>query len=46
MWVRWDTRLVRVFNNKFEEIAVHAKAEPGRFKTNNAHIAKENCARP
>jgi len=44
LWVRWDTRLVRVLNNKFEEIAVHAKAEPGRFKTNNAHIAKEKIA--
>jgi len=44
LWVRWDTRLVRVLNNEFEEIAVHAKAEPGRFKTNNAHIAKEKIA--
>ena len=44
LWVRWDTRLVRVLNNRFEEIAVHAKAEPGRFKTNNAHIAKEQIA--
>jgi hypothetical protein len=44
LWVRWDTRLVRVLNNKFEEIAVHAKVEPGRFKTNSAHIAKEKIA--
>jgi len=33
-----------VLNSRFEEIAVHAKAEPGRFKTNNAHIAKEKIA--
>ena len=44
VWVRWDTRLVRVLNQRFEEIAVHAKAEPGRFSTNNAHIAKEKIA--
>ena len=30
-----------MLNHRFEEIAVHAKAEPGRFKTNAAHIAKE-----
>ena len=44
VWVRWDTRLVRVLNHRFEEIAVHAKAEPGRFKTNAAHIAKEKIS--
>jgi transposase len=44
VWVRWDTRLVRVLNHRFEEIAVHVKAEPGRFKTNAAHIAEEKIA--
>jgi transposase len=44
VWVRWDTRLVRVLNQRFEEIAIHAKAEAGRFSTNNAHIAREKIA--
>jgi hypothetical protein len=27
LWVRWDSRLVRVFNHRWEQVAVHAKAE-------------------
>ena len=41
VWVRWDSRLVRVFNQRFEQIAVHARHEPGRFRTHNPHIPKE-----
>jgi len=39
VWVRWDGRLVRVFNARMEQIAVHAQHEPGRFSTDAAHIA-------
>ena len=38
VWVRWDGRLVRVFNHRFEQIAVHARREPGRFSTQDQHI--------
>jgi hypothetical protein len=38
MWVRSESRLVRVFNPKMEQIAVHARAEPGRFATDPEHI--------
>lgn len=31
VWVRWDGRTVRVFNERLDQIAVHAQAEPGRF---------------
>ncbi len=31
VWVRWDTRLVRVFNSRWEQIQMHARLEPGRF---------------
>lgn len=41
LWVRWDARLVRIFNDRWEPITVHAKAEPGRFRTSNDHIPKE-----
>ena len=41
VWVRWDARLVRVFNDRLEAIAVHVKHEPGRFSTQGAHIAAE-----
>ena len=38
VWVRWDARLVRVFNQRWEQIAIHTRHEPGRFSTQNAHI--------
>jgi transposase len=44
LWVRWDSRLVRVFNDRWEQVAVHAKAEPGRFRTAAAHIPKEKVS--
>jgi transposase len=31
VWVRWDGRTVRVFNDRMEQIAVHARVEKGRF---------------
>ena len=39
IWVRWDARLVRLFNQRLEQIAVHTRVAPGRFNTNRAHIA-------
>jgi len=44
LWVRWDSRLVRVFNDRWEQVAVHAKAEPGRFRTDTQHIPKEKVS--
>jgi len=41
VWTRWDARLVRVFNQRFEEIAVHVRHEQGRFSTHAQHIARE-----
>ena len=29
VWVRWDARMVRVFNDKMEQIASYPKREPG-----------------
>jgi hypothetical protein len=44
LWVRWDHRLVRVFNFRFELLVAHAKAEPGRFRTAPDHIPKEKVS--
>ena len=44
VWVRWDSRLVRLFNEKWEQIAVHVRAEPGRFKTDSNHIPKKRVS--
>ena len=38
VWVRWDGRLVRIFNKSMHQITVHAQTEPGRFRTDKAHI--------
>jgi transposase len=44
LWVRWDSRLVRVYNDRWEQVAVHAKAEPGRFRTAPEHIPKQKVS--
>lgn len=31
VWARWDTREVRVFNERWEQIALHRRLEPGEF---------------
>ncbi|NIO76199.1 MAG: IS21 family transposase, partial [Armatimonadetes bacterium] len=33
VWARWDSRLVRIYNHRFEQIAAHSRVEPGRFHT-------------
>lgn len=44
VWARWDTRLVWVFNQRFERIAMHARHEQGRFSTQAPHIAPEKIS--
>jgi transposase len=39
VWARWDGRLVRIFNDRFEQIALHCQHEPGRFSTQRQHVA-------
>jgi|SRR5271166_41335 transposase len=41
LWVRWDGRLVRIFNQRFETIALHPQREAGRFSTLDEHIVSE-----
>jgi transposase len=33
VWVRWDSRLVSIYNDRMKKIAVHLRKEPGRFRT-------------
>lgn len=44
VWARWDSRLVRIFNAKFEQIALHARHEQGRFSTQGPHVAREKIS--
>ena len=38
VWVRWEARLVRIFDDRMKPIALHARADPGGFRTDDAHI--------
>jgi len=38
VWARWDAHLVKIFNHRREQIAVHVRQESGRFATAEAHI--------
>ena len=38
VWVRWESRMVRVFNQRREQIALHVLAEPGKFITDPNHL--------
>jgi hypothetical protein len=44
VWVRWDSRVVRIFNAHFVEIALHARQEFGRFRTAPQHLASQKIA--
>jgi transposase len=44
VWVRWDGRLVRIFNDRLELIATHVQQEPGRFSTQSRHIVSEKIS--
>lgn len=41
VWARWDARLVRLFNQRFEQIALHVRREPGKFSTLGEHLVAE-----
>lgn len=44
VWARWDARLVRIFNHRFEQIALHTRRAPGRFSTLGEHIVLEKIS--
>ena len=44
LWVRWDSRLVRILNDRLEVICTHATQPQGRFSTLPQHIASEKIS--
>jgi transposase len=44
VWVRWDTKLVRIFNQRLEAVTTHLKDPPGRFRTHPHHLASEKIS--
>jgi len=46
VWVRYDGRLVEIFNDAMERICVHAGKEPGQRSTSKEHIPPEKISNP
>lgn len=44
VWVRWDARLVRIFNSRLQQVALHVRHEPGRFSTQGKHLPAEKIS--
>jgi transposase len=44
VWVRWDSRLVRIYNDRFQGIAVHPRVDDGHFQTHRSHLATQKIA--
>lgn len=44
VWVRHDSRLIRIFDENLRHITTHTVIERGRFQTNADHIASEKIS--
>ncbi len=44
VWARWDDRLVRIYNDRFEQISIHCRVRPGAFSTQQTHLASEKIS--
>lgn len=44
VWARWDARVVRLFNHRLEQIAIHLRREPGKFSTLGEHLVPEKIS--
>ena len=44
VWARWDTRLVRILDSRLQQIALHARHEIGKFRTDQQHLASRKIA--
>jgi transposase len=46
VWVRYDGRLVEIFNDKMERLCIHTQKEPGQRSTRREHIPPEKIGHP
>jgi transposase len=44
VWVRWESRLVRIFDDRMRQITEHVRVEPGLFSTNPGHISSRKIS--
>jgi len=40
VWVHFDSRMVRIYNEHLQQIAVHVRVSPGKFHTDRSHLAE------
>jgi transposase len=45
LWVRWDSRLVHIFNRHMEPIVVHVRRPAGQFSTLPAHLSAKKISK-
>ena len=38
VWARWDGHVVRIYNSRMEQLALHVQGSPGTFHTLSEHI--------
>jgi transposase len=39
VWVRWESRVVRIFDESMRQITQHVRKEPGGFGTHDQHVS-------
>jgi transposase len=44
VWVRWDSRMVRIYNHRMELLRVHARRGPGEFSTDPRDISSKKVS--
>jgi transposase len=44
VWVRWESRVVRIFDDRMQPITEHVRVEPGRFSTQDRHISSRKIS--
>lgn len=44
VWARWESRVVRIFDDRMRQIAEHVRKEPGGFGTNPRHVSSRKVS--
>ncbi|MCX5661462.1 MAG: IS21 family transposase [Planctomycetota bacterium] len=44
VWVRWESRVVRIFDARMNLIATHVRKEAGKFSTQDRHIVDQKIS--
>lgn len=44
VWVRWESRVVRIYDEQLRPITAHVRVEPGRFSTSPQHLSNRKIS--